>query len=464
MRIIKQLIFFFLLIFQLPAQGQEMWGISNSNFSGNMGIFLNPSTIVGAPYQYEINIIAADAFAENTFLYFPQKEKVDSKLLFGTLPVGKIYFPRGSGLQSAFAHGMVIGPSYIRNKTSWAWGIHSAFRSEFSFTDVSADLALLLYNSFHYYPLIGNKISIQPLTSAYASWFELGGTYGRVFTENEKHLLKWAATGNVLLGMNGYYYDQRAMEFTAIDSSTVTVHRFDATYAQAMGNSFFGLRGLGLSTTLGATYISHPNRGAFDCNMSNDKLRKYKYRLGFSLLDLGIIHYFNQSEVLNVNTGTDRVWNGIDTIKFGSFRALDTTLITNIGGSLSKKNFNIWLPLALSVQFDYQLRPNLFANASIVNRIHFTANEIARGNQFNTSVRYERRRYEGSLNFTLFEYKQPSLGLGLRYRFFVIGTDRLLQMLGLSDVKAFDFFFGFKFQFCKKPFSKGPDCPAYLSQ
>ncbi|MBK7851504.1 MAG: hypothetical protein IPJ66_10310 [Bacteroidetes bacterium] len=37
-----------------------MWGISNSNYSGNMGIFLNPATIVGAPYKYEFNIIAGD--------------------------------------------------------------------------------------------------------------------------------------------------------------------------------------------------------------------------------------------------------------------------------------------------------------------------------------------------------------------------------------------------------------------
>ena len=58
---------FLLILFNFQSSGQEMWGISNSNFSGNMGIFLNPSTIVSAPYNYEINIIALDAFAENTY-------------------------------------------------------------------------------------------------------------------------------------------------------------------------------------------------------------------------------------------------------------------------------------------------------------------------------------------------------------------------------------------------------------
>jgi hypothetical protein len=328
---------------------------------------------------------------------------------------------------------------------------------------MSHELALLLYDEFHSPLLFGHRFSSHPFTSAYASWFEVGGTYGRIYRETEHQLIKWAATGNILIAMNGYHFNQRKLDFTPVDSTTLIVHSLDASLSHATGNSFFGLRGAGLSTTLGATYISHPDRGAFECNMGNDKIRKYNYRLGASLIDLGTIYFFNQAELLNVNTTADRVWNGIDTVKFGSFRELDTTLVTNVGGSIREKNFFVWLPLALSVQFDYQIRPNLFANASIVNRIHFTSNQIARGNQFNTSVRYERRRYEAALNFTLFEYKQPSLGLGLRYRFFVIGTDRLLQTLGLSDVKAFDFFFGIKFQFCKKPFSPGPDCPAYLS-
>ena len=40
-----------------------------------MGIFLNPSTIVGAPYQYEINLVAFDAFAENANVYTLKNER-----------------------------------------------------------------------------------------------------------------------------------------------------------------------------------------------------------------------------------------------------------------------------------------------------------------------------------------------------------------------------------------------------
>ena len=72
----KKIILSLCILISHFSYGQEMWGISNSNYSGNMGIFLNPSTIVGAPYKYEINIIAGDFFAENSYIYFPKEENI----------------------------------------------------------------------------------------------------------------------------------------------------------------------------------------------------------------------------------------------------------------------------------------------------------------------------------------------------------------------------------------------------
>ncbi len=443
---------------------QEMWGISNSNFSGNMGIFLNPATIIGAPYQYEINLAALDQFAENTFLFLPLDQKIIMLSLTNKVRNRKNYYTNSSGLQNGFSHELIIGPSYIHNKTKSAWGIHSAFRSGLSILKIHSELALLFSDYFKTPQSFGAKFTSGPFSSAFASWLELGGTYGKIYKENEKNIVKWAATANVLIGQNGYSYDGRSFDFTSVDSSQLVIHNYNATFSHTIDDNGFGFHGLGLSTTIGVSYIKNPNRGAFDCNMSNDKQRKYKYRLGFSLLDLGMIHFFGDAAIYNVSNPNDYVWNGVDTINLNSFQSIDTSLLNHVGGNIQNKNFNIWLPLAISVQFDYQLRPNVFANASIVNRIHFKTNQIARGNQLNFSLRYERRRYEGALSLSLFEYKKPSLGLGLRYRFLVVGSDRILQLLQLSDAPSLDFFIGVKFQFCKKPFSKGPDCPAYLGQ
>lgn len=443
------------------SYGQEMWGISNSNYSGNMGIFLNPSTIVGAPYKYEINLIAGDFFAENTYIYYPQDKHIVWRGLTGNAGPGREYsFRSGLGTYNGFGHVLIIGPSYIKNNGDWAWGLHSAFRNETSVLDVPEYLATSFYNNFHDPRTFGLRFNSTPFSFASASWLELGGTYGRVFMETEKDYLKWAVTGNLLIGFNGLYGDFQNFDFTILDSTDVAFHNVNARVGKAIDDSFISLRGAGLSTTLGATYMHKRRQGGFECNRSNDNVKKYDYRIGLSLMDLGTIRYFRESQVIDVMVATDRIWAGIDSANIGVDN-LDVALNSNLAASVRDEGFYVWLPTGLSTQFDYSFTPKVYGNLSFVKRIHFTENQIARGDQMNLSARYEKRSFEANLNYSMFEWKQSSLGLGLRYKFFVIGTDRLLQLIGLSDVQAFDFFFGFKFQFCKRPFSPGPDCAAF---
>lgn len=457
----KKLILLLLLLFSQFSYSQEMWGISNSNYSGNMGLFLNPSSIVGAPYKYEINFLAGDFFAENTYVYFPQSKHIVFNALTGNVPGGRQYvYSNRFPTQSGFAHALIIGPSYIKNNGDWAWGLHSSFRSETSVLDVPNHLAYVFYQNFHAPELFGIRYNSTPFSLATATWLELGGTYGKVFRETEDNYIKWGATGNLLIGFNGLYGDFRTLDYTVLDSSNVVFHNVNGTVGKAIDDSFIALRGAGLSSTLGATYMRKRRPGGFECNRSNDNTKKYNYRIGASLIDLGTIRYFRKSQVINVSTTTNRVWNGIDSSQIG-VNNIDTQLVNNLTATVQDQGFYIWLPLALSLQLDYSFTPKVYGNISFVKRIHFTPNQIARGDQLNISARYEKRKWEANLNYTMFEFQQSSLGLGFRYKFFVIGSDRLLQVLGLSNVNSFDFFFGFKWQFCKKPFSKGKDCAAF---
>lgn len=460
-------LFIFLLFICTESRAQEMWGISNSNFAGNMGLFLNPSSIVGAPYRNEINFLAGDIYAENTYFYYPASTRIIPRSLFGTLPEGKLYRNDASlASQKGFGHLLLIGPSYIANRESYAWGVHTAFRSEVSVLSAPNNLVYAFYDDFNTQDIFGVRNKYGSFSSAQATWFELGGTYGRVYKETQDSYIKWGATVNGLVGFHGYYLDMKNLEYTVLDSNNYIFHNVDGTWAHSYSrynsNNPLAIRGFGASTTLGVTYIRKRNPGAFDCTYANDRQIKYKYRLGVSLIDLGMIRTTADGRITEIKTNSDRVWFGIDSAKAANVDAVDYLLINNIGGSVREGNFSIWLPTALSTQFDYQFAPNIFGNLSVVKRLHFLANQIARPDQLNLSGRYERRAWEANLNFSLFEWRQPSLGLGLRYRWFVIGTDRLLQFAGLSDVRAFDFFFGFKYQFCKSPFgSRQKDCPAY---
>lgn len=427
-----------------------------------MGIFLNPSTIVGAPYRYEINLIAGDFFAQNTYIFSPRRFHLIPNAITQSVPDGNLYyFNTGGTVEQGYSHILLIGPSYIKNLGDHAWGLHSAFRTEASATDVPTPLAYTFYRNFHSPDLFNVRTAAKSYSAAEATFIELGGTYGKVRYESEKEYLKWAATGNLLVGMNGLYGDFRETDFTVLDSSNTIFHNVDATIGNGIDNdALLSFRGLGLGTTLGATYMKKHNSGGFECNRSNDNIKKYVYRIGLSLMDLGTIRYFRKSEVINIHSTSDRLWNGIDSANFG-VGSFDTLMVNRLAATVEDKGFFIWLPTALSAQFDYSFTSKIYGNLSVVKRIHFAPNQIARPDQLTLSGRYETRNFEGNLNFSMYEWKQSAIGLGLRFKFFVVGTDRLLELLGLSDTYAADFFFGFKWQFCKRPFSPGIDCPAY---
>jgi hypothetical protein len=463
---IRSITFCLLCLSLNAASAQEMWGFSNSNYSGNMGIFLNPSTIVGAPYTYEINLIAADIFAENNYIYFPKNKKIVWNSIQGKGTEGKADFDIFTNTpEYGFAHLLVIGPAYINNKRGdRAWGIHTAYRAEMSAHKVPAPIAKYIYETYDYPPFVNKTFSSPPFGAAVLNWYELGGTYGRVLYETEYSYLKGAATANLLLGTNGVYLDAGRLDYTVLDSASVVIHNIDLTMAQALEHdnfqNFFAIRGIGGSTTVGLTYMRKRQRSGFECNGGNDHFRKYIYRIGLSAIDFGFIRFFkNKSKVLNVQSNTDHVVNNINDVPFNSLNSIGNTLNNNITEStIEKKAFSMYLPAALSLQFDYSITNNWFANASILNRVYFSHKEIARGNSIALSTRYEKRKWEIAGDVTFFEYSKTALGIGFRYSIFVIGTDRLLEWTNSRDVQTFDFFFGLKWNGCDLPWKAKKAC------
>ncbi|MCX6292136.1 MAG: DUF5723 family protein [Bacteroidetes bacterium] len=471
----RTLFFILFYLFVLDASAQEMWGFSNSNFSGNMGIYLNPSVIVAAPYKYEFHLISGDVFAQNTYGYVPRSHDAIMNAIKGkssSVPGEKDFYDvYNDHPQTAYAHANITGPAFFKNDGMSAWGVHLGFRNEASASNVYSPVVKFVYEKYDYLPFVGQHFSGGDFSTAYLSWGELGGTYGKVISERNDGFLKVAGTLNFLAGFDGMYMDVRKVDFSVYDSSTAVIHTMDATIAHALASngstgfgSFVTLRGIGASTTLGATYIRHRNRGGFDCNKTSDNIRKYQYRIGLSLMDFGFIRFNDQAQMLNLNTTTDKFWSRIDTLKFHSFGHLDSLLSGHVNGStgtMVNESFNMYLPSAISIQFDYSFSPHVYGNISLVNRIFFTAAQVARGNQMDLSLRYEKRRWEVTGDFTLYEYKVPEVGLGFRYWIFVLGTDRLMELLNLTDLRSFDVFFGLKWNVCdwnKK--SKG-SCPAY---
>ena len=117
--------------FSICAQAQEMLGIANSNFAGNMGIFLNPSSIVIAPYKFEFNLLSVDVFEDNNYLFLRRNSRAIRKTIAGESisddRFDDYYTP--SPTKRVYLSNYIMGPSYIRSKGNKAWGVHLAVRN-----------------------------------------------------------------------------------------------------------------------------------------------------------------------------------------------------------------------------------------------------------------------------------------------------------------------------------------------
>ncbi len=457
-----------IFIFRCQAIAQETWGIANSNFAGNMGIFLNPSSIVGAPYKYEFNLLSGDVFEDNNYIYLKKNSGAFGKAISGeTISDDRIddyYTPTPP--KRAYTSAYLMGPSYIRNKGNTAWGIHLAIRNGISANKVPYHLAKFIYEGFDYAPQHGTNYTSGPFKSAALGWGEIGGTYAKVINRwGEKNLLTAGVTANFLLGSYGIFVNAKSVDYIVPNSQLLIVNNLDAEYGHSppddrdnIFSDLLKIRGYGGSITLGITYINGRNRGAYDCNQTADNLKKYNYRLGFSLLDFGMISFGKKGTRKLLIDNRPAYWPGIDTVNFYNWFYMDTMLSNRFYGNPAESRVDnkikVFTPSAASIQFDYCLKPKYYLNASLVQRIPLNAYTVRRPNQVALTVRYETRKFEVDFPLSFFEYKQLALGASIRYGILVVGTDRLGTFTGLFDSTGFDFFFGFKWTMCDKPFRK----------
>ena len=126
-----------------------------------------------------------------------------------------------------------------------------------------------------------------------------------------------------------------------------------------------------------------------------------------------------------------------------------------------KSKFTGALPTALSVQADYHIQDNFYANAIIVQRLSLRNSfGVERSNLLTVSPRYESSLFSVSLPLSLSNYEVPQVGLYFRVGPLAIGTDHLSPFLIKHDVKAASFFIYLNLAL-KSPACRGKSDPKF---
>jgi len=447
--------------------GQERMGIVNSNYAGSNGTMINPSSIVKTRFDAEITLLTIGTFIDNNYVY------VQKTNLFGVLGLMKtvggpmIYNEKNviwdaetstfnikdvydKKDKTAYMDLLLRGPSFMISKDKDSFGFHNALRLGMSLRNVPYDFAKFGFEGVGYTPQWDTWREVPDLRFNLMSWSELGFSYGRVLYEDRDYRLNAGLTFKFLYGyLSGfvlseglYYYittdTVKPNTFKWVDTSTAS-YGYTDPFSFQRGNL---KKGKGKGLDLGITYskITGPDN--------------YKWKIGISLLDFGKIKFVTNAKELRIDYGSAFFHRG-DSLNWNTVADLDTFVSRKFYQDYyyteEDNKYRMKLPLAASLQFDYQLTDRIYINSTVIQRLHSKkplyrlTPGVDRSNIFTITPRFESKQFELHFPFVLYEYREPRLGVATRIAFLVIGTDKLSSLFLKRDFSGYDFYMSIKF-------------------
>lgn len=466
-----------LLLFAQSCVAQEMWGIANSNYAGIMGLELNPASFMSYPYKREFHLVSADIMLQNDYLYLPAgKSPLISLITFKPISQDDIRDQFTSPSKNAYGNLFLKFPSYAWRNDVYSWNVHLSLRQQISARDVAYHFAKFLWEGSDYVPLHEIDFKAGPFKATATSVGEIGVTHSRVMYNYETNFVTGGATVNLLDGMTGIYIHNKNLDYTIVSDSVLNIRSLSADYGHALPNkgeyslmNIIQPKGIGATFSVGMQWMRNRDPLAYKGGVLSKKpFKKYTWKAGASLIDIGFIKYKNLSETFSFESDSN-YWPGFDTTKFYGVAYTDSLLSQRlIGNPLASKDgekFTIYTPAAISLQFDYSITPYLYANATIIHPLYAITPAVRRPAQTAITLRYERRHWEIAVPVSVYEYDAVRVGIGARIGVLVIGSDNALALTGLTNSYGFDLFFGIKWPLEDKGSSKkaksGKDCPTY---
>lgn len=465
-----------LSLLSLQTRAQNFLGLNTGNYAGVTGVMLQPASIVDSRYKFDINLISTGLnYSNNYFLVsrdavlkfnknnFSDYQTFKSEYLsVRNLSAGeKVFLNINNRTQVPLSFMLTTG-----KKSAIALNIQS--RSRIQGTGISAELASMAYNGFYFPPLNNTSIDASGFSLNSLNWVEIGFTYGRVLYASDKHFVKAAFTGKYLAGIASLNMKSADLRLSVNDDSSVNINSSNVTYNHNKNADFdmvfdksFRPDASSFGFDAGLVY---EYRGKFDKlkYIRNDDeksyesgrrdVSKYIFRLGVSLLDAGMFR-FDKPDNVNSFSANINNWN-VAGAGYNSIAAFDTALANRVVANANDpRSYNVYLPAALSVQFDLKFIKGFYLNAMLYKPVTLGS---AAGQRFSNygfytiTPRWESRQLGIYLPYTITEknpgsnYKQNMLGATIRLGPLFVGSSNLGTMLFNKNLSAADVHIGLK--------------------
>lgn len=469
------------------SAGQEMFGSTLGNYAGLNSIQLNPSAMHNSKQYLDIHILGGDFFIQNNYLY---QSKTDYRFTnffdpgyefpvhmedYGTEE--RIFYTyRDKTNKNAFINERINGPGVMLIYGDHAFGLTTGVRTISSFYKIPYDIANFAYLGLNYVPQQDiNYHDTRWFTVAAMGWGEIGLSYSLLLHKRGIHKVAAGVSVRRLFGIGGAYITVDDADYMVPDDSTLIVNNLDGRAGFSLPMDYntneFNLdkltRGGGFGFDAGVTYtrlVRSHQKVLFNkpCEVPYED---YIYRVGIALIDIGRVKFKDNAQAYHIDNRAS-TWTDLNNLEFSSINQMMDTISYRFYGdntsAYSGDSFKIWLPSALSAQFDYHYQGPWYVNASLIYGFNLSKIGLTRPSQISITPRYESRWIEANLPVSLYNWDLLRIGFSVRLWILTLGTEKLGQFFHANDFTGMDFYFTLKVPLEKGSCSpKGPGgCPA----
>lgn len=446
-----------LLLLSIGLRAQEKLGIANSNYAGVTGLDLNPSSMVDSRLKWDVNIIGADIFLQNNYVYVPN---IFNPVSSRTDTVTKSYsylkdYYTPNPTKNVYMSIAMRLPSVMFRIRRHTFAILTGYRTGLSINDLDYRLARFAFAEQHlkYGPQQNMLINSGGFKIAGMTWGEIGLSYGYKIRNTERYSLSAAVTVKRTFANMGVFLNNSLFSYKVVPSGedqNLNFYNLDMTYGHAGlgGSSFFSGGGFGFDA--GFTYIRKKKPEGFVRYFSKGKIQPYDYKIGLSIIDLGSISFNDDARINHVTSPQDtlKIWNGVNQVSLKDLTAFDQNfsniLYNDPNRSYLSNSFIIGLPTAVSLQADFNLNDKFYLNGTWVQSTPIVTPAIIRPSQVGIALRYETKYFEVGLPYSLYNYTDHRIGLAFRLGPLIVGSDKLGAFMGLNDFTGADIYFAIK--------------------
>ncbi|MDP1726115.1 MAG: DUF5723 family protein [Bacteroidota bacterium] len=479
----KQILLLVTLLVMLGTHlvyGQFQNGIFSSSNSGVLGVTINPanSNLLSngtdfMPFFFTTSVLNNDFYLPpkpitsvlkpEIFTAFQENETLGGETInqkFDRLfDLQRSLKPKGY----IFADFTIYGPSFLTNIGRHSFGIQTSFKAAESTVNLPKELATFLQKGLSTTELVHKTFSLNKVQAATIAYRDIAFNYSYNIYESYTSMQRLGITLQYLSGVNSMIFqDNGGTTWDVGSDSSLVMYRGDFQYNYAAVNSKdFGTlmqkRGTGFGVDLGYIYVrkktSRPTRTTYCPNIrGGGKVREYqtfKWKLGVAVMDIGSI-YFDKETVANHYTNALGRLKDLDAEFYKGVFALNRAFaagLIQIGTKNDLKTSYVhYLPTRVNLQFDYFYKNYWYFSLALSQRTPLSNNvTMLAPNIVSLQARYEKLRYEIGVPISLVEYQYPVLGLNFRYGPFVIGSNQILEMVGLRKIFGVDMYLGLKF-------------------